>query len=275
MRRWRGREREVGRRGGTTFLFSALPGDLKTPPNRPFRLFGAFGRSGRVRGGRRLLVAGFCRRRRRLLRARAAAELRGGEDAAAAAAAAILWGGLALRKRRLHPVVSAAALPARVRRRGLGVRGIRHRAGARSSEKLPPTRSTSVRVRGCGAAPPVTSPRPTRPLNPRGPHSRLRDASGTSPQLGALRAAPNPGGFPTGASQPTCSRRAREGAEPRRTRSTNREAAPASADAARPAGGGASRGGARQKGRVPRPARASTPAPRADRTDSGAWRGRL
>lgn len=64
-------------RGGTTFLFSALPGDLKTPPKRPFRLFGAFGQSGpgRLGGVLRLLVAvapgGFgCRG---LLRPRAAA----------------------------------------------------------------------------------------------------------------------------------------------------------------------------------------------------------
>lgn len=140
------REEGVGGKGGTTFLFSALPGDLKTPPKRPFRLFRAFGQSGRGRLGGllRLLVAvapgGFsCRG---LLRPRAGA------------AAAILKGRLRLRNRWFHPVVSAAtsatAFPARVRRRGLRLRSSRHREGVKRSRELPPTRSTGVGGKGGG-----------------------------------------------------------------------------------------------------------------------------
>lgn len=195
--------------GGTTFLFSALPGDLKTPPNRPFGLFGAFGQSGRLGGVLRQLVAvapgGFgCRG---LLRPRAAAELRGGGEAAAAA---ILWGGLKLRKRWLHPVVSAAstAFPARVRRRGLGLRGSRHRAGVRSSGKLPPTRSTGLGGKDGGLArgrillnPPSPSSAPGVALQPQGGRSDLHAAQ-TEPL--APRAALDSGGFSTGPGLPTC-----------------------------------------------------------------------
>ena len=145
-----GREKEgLGKRGSTTFLFSALPGDLKTPPNGSFGLFGAFGQCSRarLRGVLRLLVAeargGLGSRG--LLRPGAAAGLRDAE------AAAILWGGLKLRKRLLHLVVSAAAatFPVRVRRRrDLRLRSSRHLAGVRSSGKLRPTRSTGVGGRG-------------------------------------------------------------------------------------------------------------------------------
>lgn len=83
-----GREKEgLGKRGGTTFLFSALPGDLKNPPNGSFGLFGAFEESGRARLRRvlRLLLAnargGLSRRG--LLRPGAAAGLRDAEAAAA------------------------------------------------------------------------------------------------------------------------------------------------------------------------------------------------
>lgn len=170
-KRERGGGRGSGRRGGTTFLFSALPGDLKTPPKGPFRLFGAFGDSGRGRLGSvlRLLVAvapgGL------LWPRTAAAELRGGEEAAAA----ILWRGLRLRKRWLHPVVSAAAAasPAPIRRRGLGLRSSRHGAGVSSSGKLPPTRSTGVRgEKDGGAGPPPDSPLPA-PGGRARPHRRL------------------------------------------------------------------------------------------------------
>lgn len=151
-----GRERGLRRRGGTTFLFSALPGDLKTPPKRPFRLFGASEQGGRarLRGVLRLLVAEALGGLgpRGLLRPSAAAGLSDVE----AAAAAILWGGLKLRKRLLHLVVSAAAtFTARIRRlRGLRLHSSRHRAGVRSSGKLLPTRSTGVGGRGGGPASP-------------------------------------------------------------------------------------------------------------------------
>lgn len=190
----------------------------------------------------------------------AAAELRGGE-----AAAAILWRGLRLRKRWLHPVVSAAAAsPAPIRRRGLGLRSSRHGAGVSSSGKLPPTRSTGVREkRTAGLA-----RRRILPCPPPGAALARTDASRTSrrPQRTVRpgpRAAPHPGGFPHRPRPPTCTRRAREGAEPWRARSANGNAAPAFANAERPAGGGALRRRARQKGRAPRPERTSTPSPRA------------
>lgn len=167
MKRWRGEREGLGKRGSTTFLFSALPGDLKTPPNRSFGLFGAFGQSGRarLRGVLRLLVAeargGLSSRA--LLRPGAAAGLRDAD------AAAILWGGLKLRKRLLHLVVSAAAttFPARVRRRrGLRLRCSRHPAGVRSSGNLLSTRSTGVGGRGGGPASPPSCSQPTHPLPP-------------------------------------------------------------------------------------------------------------
>lgn len=161
-----GREKEgLGKRGSTTFLFSALPGDLKTPPNGSFGLFGAFGQCSRarLRGVLKLLVAeargGLGSRG--LLRPGAAAGLRDAE------AAAILWGGLKLRKRLLHLVVSAATFPVRVRRRrDLHLRSSRHRAGVRSSGKLRPTRSTGVGGRGGGPASPPSCSQPTDPLPP-------------------------------------------------------------------------------------------------------------
>lgn len=170
MKRWRGeRKRGWEKKGSTTFLFFALPGDLKTPPNGSFGLFGAFEESGRARLRRvlRLLVADARggRGRSGLLRPGAAAGLR---DAEAAAAAAILWGGLKLRKRLLHLVVSAAAtFPARVRRRrGLRLPSSRHRAGVRSSGKLLPARSAGVGGRGDGPASPPSCSQPTHPLPP-------------------------------------------------------------------------------------------------------------
>lgn len=169
MKRWRGeRKRGWGGGGSTTFLFSALPGDLKTPPNGSFGLFGAFEESGRARLRRvlRLLVADARggRGRSGFLRPGAAAGLRDAE----AAAAAILWGGLKLRKRLLHLVVSAAAtFPARVRRRGgLRLPSSRHRAGVRSSGKLLPSRSAGVGGRGGGPASPPSCSQPTHPLPP-------------------------------------------------------------------------------------------------------------
>lgn len=163
-----GREKEgLGERGSTTFLFSALPGDLKTPPNGSFGLFGAFGQSGRARLRRVLSLfvadARGGRGRCGLLRPGAAAGLRDAE-----AAAAILWGGLKLRKRLLHLVVSAAAtFPARVRRRrGLRLPSSRHRAGVRSSGKLLPARSAGVGGRGDGPASLPSCSQPTHPLPP-------------------------------------------------------------------------------------------------------------
>lgn len=179
MKRWRGkRKRGWGEGGGTTFLFSALPGDLKTPPNRPFGLFGAFGQSGRarLRGVLRLLVTEALGSLgpRGLLRPGAASGLRDAE--AAAGAAAILWGRLKLRKRLLHLVVSyAATFPARVRRRRvLRLRSSCHRAGVRSSGKLLPTRSTGVGGRG-GLAAELLSAHP--PPSPRGRGLRSRPSS--------------------------------------------------------------------------------------------------
>lgn len=43
MKRWRGERGGVGEGESTTFLFSVLPGDLKTPPKGFLGLFGAFG----------------------------------------------------------------------------------------------------------------------------------------------------------------------------------------------------------------------------------------
>ena len=214
----------MGKRGSTTFLFSALPGDLKTPPNGSFGLFGAFGQSGRARltGVLRLLVAetrgGLGSRG--LLRPGAAAGLRDAD------AAAILWGGLKLRKRLLHLVVSAAAatFPARVRRRrGLRLRSSRHRAGVRSAGKLLPIRSTGVGGRGGGPASPPSCSQPTHPLPPRGrwPLSRPSSLSGApkrapQPCGPAPRTAPRSSSSSAGPHHSTCWRRGREGAGPSR-----------------------------------------------------------
>lgn len=266
-----GREKEgLGKRGSTTFLFSALPGDLKTPPNGSFGLFGAFEESGcaRLRRVLRLLVADARggRGRSGLLRPGAAAGLRDAE--AAAAAAAILWGGLKLRKRLLHLVVSAAAtFPARIRRRrGLRLPSSRHRAGVRSSGKLLPARSAGVGGRGGGPASPPSCSQPTHPLPPvaasrgPGPAASRRPKAGAPtvppgpkcrsslgqffcrpPPLNVLASGPGGGGLAAG-------------------RCANEGAAPASASADRRRRGAEPRGArARQKGRRQRPANTSTP----------------
>lgn len=190
-----GREKEgLGKRGSTTFLFSALPGDLKTPPNGSFGLFGAFEESGRARFSRvlRLLLAdargGLGRRR--LLRPGAAAGLRDAE-----AAAAILCGRVKLRKRLLHLLVPAAAatFAARVRRRrGFRLRSGRHRAGVRSAGKLLPTRSTGWGEGAAGPASPPSRSQPTHTLPP--------GAVGRAPDPGASRGPPS--GCPNRAAQP-------------------------------------------------------------------------
>lgn len=191
-----GREKEgLGKRGSTTFLFSALPGDLKTPPNGSFGLFGAFGQSGRarLRGVLMLLLAeargglGL----RGLLRPGATSGLSDAE--AAAAAAAILWGRLKLRKLLLHLISAATTFPARVRRRrGFHLHGSRHHAGVRNSGKLLPTRSTRVGGRGGGPASPPSCSQPTYPLPP--------VAAGRTPNPGA---SPGPqSGRPNRAAQP-------------------------------------------------------------------------
>lgn len=271
-----GREKEgLGERGSTTFLFSALPGDLKTPPNGSFGLFGAFGHSGRARLRRvlSLLVADARGGRGRccLLRPGAAAGLRDAE-----AAAAILWGGLKLRKRLLHLVVPAAAtFPARVRRRrGLRLPSSRHRAGVKSSGKLLPARSAGVGGRGDGPASLPSCSQPTHPLPPvaadpgpdptaspgpqrRRPNRAARPRSRSSlgqffcrpPPLNVLASGPGGGGAVAGLS-------------------ANGDAVPASAGADRQRWGAEPRGArARQKGRPQRPANTSTP-----RTAAG-WTG--